>query len=146
MYVASVSFGCCKTRLGCCIYMQVFQVFLYICCKCFILMFTYICNGYTCIFKFFLCFASVSDVCCKCFSCFGRMLQVFYLDVAKVDRVLHMLQSCEKGRGRERSLRMVWQCRPHVGTRNVGLGWGCASRARETKYSVGVRVLALPIL
>jgi hypothetical protein len=39
--------------------------------------------------SFFWSFASVSDVCCKCFICFGRMLQVFYLNVAKVDRVLH---------------------------------------------------------
>jgi hypothetical protein len=37
-------------------------------------------------------FASVSDVCCKCFSCFGCILQVFHLDVSKVDQVLHMLQ------------------------------------------------------
>jgi hypothetical protein len=28
----------------------------------------------------------VSDVCYKCFSCFGRMVQVFHLDVPKVDR------------------------------------------------------------
>jgi hypothetical protein len=40
----------------------------------------------------FGCFASVSDVCCKCINYFGRMLQVFHLDVAKVDLVLHMLQ------------------------------------------------------
>jgi hypothetical protein len=33
-------------------------------------------------------FSSVSDVCCKCFSYFGRMLQVFYLDVVKVDLML----------------------------------------------------------
>ena len=37
----------------------------------------------------FGCFAIVLDVCCKYFNC---MLQVFYLDVAKVDLVLHMLQ------------------------------------------------------
>jgi hypothetical protein len=43
-------------------------------------------------FQVFLwCFASVSDICCKCFNCFGRMLQVFHLDVAKVDLMLHML-------------------------------------------------------
>jgi hypothetical protein len=42
--------------------------------------------------SFFWCFASVPDICCMCFSCFKRMLQVFHLDVAKVDRVLHMLQ------------------------------------------------------
>jgi hypothetical protein len=28
----------------------------------------------------------------KCFICFRLMLQMFYLDVSKVDRVLHMLQ------------------------------------------------------
>jgi hypothetical protein len=39
----------------------------------------------------FRCFASVSDICCKCFSYFGRMLQVFHLDVTKLDLVLHML-------------------------------------------------------
>jgi hypothetical protein len=32
-----------------------------------------------------MCFSGVSDVCCKCFNCFGRMLQVVYLDVAKID-------------------------------------------------------------
>jgi hypothetical protein len=41
--------------------------------------------------SFFWCFASVSDVCWKSFSCFRRMLQVFHLNVAKVDRMLHML-------------------------------------------------------
>jgi hypothetical protein len=34
----------------------------------------------------FKCFVSVSDACCKCFSCFVRMLQVFYLDVSKVEQ------------------------------------------------------------
>jgi hypothetical protein len=49
---------------------QVFQVFhTYV---------AYVCNGFL--------------VFCKCFSYFGCMLQVFYLDVAKVDLALHMLQ------------------------------------------------------
>jgi hypothetical protein len=48
-------------------------------------MFAHVCNSYTRVFKFFLMF-------CKCFSYFKHMLQVFYLDVAKVDQVLHMLQ------------------------------------------------------
>jgi hypothetical protein len=61
--------------------MQVFQVILYVCCKCFILMFAYVYNGYTCVLKFLWCV-------CKCFR---HMLQVFHLDIAKVDRVLHML-------------------------------------------------------
>jgi hypothetical protein len=52
------------------------------------------CNGlHTCFLVFSI--ASVStvlDVCCKCSSYFRRMLQVFRLNVAKVYRVLHMLQ------------------------------------------------------
>jgi hypothetical protein len=38
------------------------------------------------------CFPRVLDVCCKCFNCFGRMLQMFPLNVAKVDMVEHTLQ------------------------------------------------------
>jgi len=37
-------------------------------------------------------FPRVSDVCCKYFNYFRRVLQMFPLDVAKVDLVLHMLQ------------------------------------------------------
>jgi hypothetical protein len=42
--------------------------------------------------SFLLLFVSISDVCYKCFSYFGRMLYLFHLDVVKVDRMLHMLQ------------------------------------------------------
>jgi hypothetical protein len=38
------------------------------------------------------CFPCVLDVCCKRFKHFRRMLQMFPLDVAKNDLVLHMLQ------------------------------------------------------
>ena len=41
--------------------------------------------------SFFWCFASVLDICCRCFSYFRRMLQMFHLNIAKVDRMLHML-------------------------------------------------------
>jgi hypothetical protein len=34
-------------------------------------------------------FISVSDVCCKCFNCFERVLQMFHLDVS-IDWVLHL--------------------------------------------------------
>jgi hypothetical protein len=88
-YVASVSFGCCKTRSGCCIYMQVFLVLSYVCCKCFIVMFVMATHVFS---SFSWCF-------CKCFSYFGRMLQVFHLDIAKVDRVLHMLQCAWEAKG-----------------------------------------------
>jgi hypothetical protein len=39
-----------------------------------------------------MCFSGVSDVCYKCFSYFRHMLQVFHLDVVKVDLVLLILQ------------------------------------------------------
>jgi hypothetical protein len=38
------------------------------------------------------CFPHVLDICCKCFNYFGRMLQMFPLNVVKVDMVEHMLQ------------------------------------------------------
>jgi hypothetical protein len=37
-------------------------------------------------------FPRVFDEICRCFNCFGRMLQVFYLNVTKVDLMLHILQ------------------------------------------------------
>jgi hypothetical protein len=51
----------------------------HVCCKLFHLDVTYVKS-------FSKCFASVSDTCCKCFSCFVRMLQVFHLNVSKVDQ------------------------------------------------------------
>ena len=39
-----------------------------------------------------LAYTYVASVCFKYFKCFERMLQVFDLDVAKVDLVLHMMQ------------------------------------------------------
>jgi hypothetical protein len=45
-----------------------------------------VCNGFQ------VRFASVSDVCWKCFSFFGYMLQVLHLHIPKVDLVMHMLQ------------------------------------------------------
>jgi hypothetical protein len=38
-----------------------------------------------------MCSPGVSYVCCKCFNCFGHMLQVFHLDITKVNlRVAHV--------------------------------------------------------
>jgi hypothetical protein len=37
-------------------------------------------------------FASVLDVCFKCFICLQKYVANVYLDISKVDRVLHMLQ------------------------------------------------------
>jgi hypothetical protein len=76
MYVASILFRCCKSRPGCCIYMQVFQVFSYVCCKCFIWMFAMAIDVFS---SFFWYFASVADVCCKC-----SLLQKLFLEAVKM--------------------------------------------------------------
>jgi hypothetical protein len=73
--VSCVSYVCCK-----CFYLHVAKVDLDVACAC---------NGFQ---VFFGIFASASDVCCKCFNSFRCMLQVFHLDVAKVDLMLNMLQ------------------------------------------------------
>jgi hypothetical protein len=87
MYVASVSFGYCKSRSGCCIYASVLGVFI-----CMLQVFYLdICNSYPRVFKFLLVFCKCFRRVAKCFSCFRRMLQVFYFDIVKVDQVLHML-------------------------------------------------------
>jgi hypothetical protein len=85
MYVPSVLFECCKSRFKCYIYMQVFQLFLYVCCKRFLSGVSSLQWLYTWFFSFFWCFASVLDICYKCFGCFGYMLHMLYLNVAKVD-------------------------------------------------------------
>jgi hypothetical protein len=74
-------------------------------------------------------FASVSDICCKCFRSFGRMLQVLHLDVAKVDIVFsHLLQAA--------GALLSW--RIHMGEERGGdtrgqasveVTWGRATRA-----------------
>ena len=75
---------------------NVSSIFLDVRCKCFICMLhifhsmlqvfyldvTYVCNGFSRVSK---CFASISDACYKYFSCFVRILQVFCLNVLKID-------------------------------------------------------------
>jgi hypothetical protein len=56
-------------------------------CKFFYLDFAYVCMVFKC---FSGVFTSVSDACFKCFICLFYILQLLYLDVSKVDRVLHM--------------------------------------------------------
>jgi hypothetical protein len=84
-YVATVLSGCCKSRFRCCIYKHVASVY-FKCFMCFIRMLqvfclnvAYVCNGYICVFKFFLVF-------CKCFR---RILQVFLLFRTYVASVLY---------------------------------------------------------
>jgi hypothetical protein len=68
----------------------------------------------------YTCFSGVSDV---RFNCFGCMLQVFHLDVAKVDLMLHMLQW-------DPFTRAAW-CWVHVHARGCGRG---ASGRRGEQY------------
>jgi hypothetical protein len=108
-YVARVSYGCCKSRLGCCIccngctlMLQIFvpnvsSVFSDVCCKCVYLDVAYVSHIY------FRCFIWMLRTCCNGFqvfqtyvsnvsSFFRHMLQMFHRDVSKVGRVLHMSQ------------------------------------------------------
>jgi hypothetical protein len=78
------------------------------CCICFTLMLHVFCPDVAYAFTYMLqvfyldvayvfqwlhiCFPRVTDVCCKCFNSFRRLLQMLSLDVTKVDLVLYMLQ------------------------------------------------------
>jgi hypothetical protein len=126
-------------------------------------------NGYTHVFKFFLVFATVSDVCYKCFSHFGCTLQVFHQDVAKVDMVLHMLQwdapaastcyNCWGIAKREQTVSRayMWEAEgaravPYVVTRHVrclgdaGPRMSAATVPSDGLVSEDVRALAAPFL
>ena len=93
-YVAMVVHVCCK-RLSPMFHLF-FQAYVasvfypdvayvsHICCKCFIWMLRMFCNGYTRVFLVFQTY-------CKYFNSFRRILQIFFLVVAKVNLVLHML-------------------------------------------------------
>jgi hypothetical protein len=77
-YVASVSFGCCKTRSGCCIYMQVFPgVFIRM---------LQVFHLDICMFLQWLhmCFQVFFLVFCKCFRRILQVYQLFWEYVASV--------------------------------------------------------------
>jgi hypothetical protein len=174
--------GCCKSRSRCCTcsngYTRMLQEFIQnvssvvsdVSCKCVYLDVVYV--SHIC-YKYFIwtlymfamafkylagVFASVSDVCCKCFSCFGRMLQVFHLYIVKVDRVLHMLQCVWKNGGDASGTRVRsgdtgprGRVKHWRGQGRAGAGMECR-RVRETKCRHGrpdagicpdVRALAL---
>jgi hypothetical protein len=92
-------------------------------CKCFILMFAYVCNGYTCVFKFsgvlqvFQLFqtyvASVSSVCCKSRS-----------DVALVAMRVRSGGSASGPCAWSGGAGIIRVVRARVGTRNIGSGRG----------------------
>jgi hypothetical protein len=71
-------------------------VVIHVCFKCFILfsrlMFASVSSGcYICFHTYEVFFTSVSYTCFEYFSCFVCMLQVFHLDVLKVDLVLQLV-------------------------------------------------------
>ena len=106
--------------------------------KCFILMFAYVCNGYTRVFKFFQVFCKCFKRTLQSFSCFGRTSEVFHLDVAKLDRVLHTYCNTREKRSRcEWSPREVWR-----------RGWGRASSRVdvESRHAPGKRSASTAVL
>jgi hypothetical protein len=109
-------------------------------CKYFHLDVPMFCNGYTYAFKFFLGVLQVfQTLCCRYFSCFGRILQVFHLDVAKVDRMLHMLNGSMGPTCRSHLLQLLGRCRAG-GRRPGGVGPTWAHQtSRHGKRGVGKR-------
>jgi hypothetical protein len=87
----------------------------------------YVCNS----FQVFLgVFASVSDACFKCSIYLYSMLQVLYLDISKVDRVLHMLQCVPPATVDEGGTRGRVEAQTPVGsdgTRSAGVGTGAGN-------------------
>jgi hypothetical protein len=97
-YVSDVSYICCECSPGCFIWFAMAMT----------------------------CFASVSDVCCKCFICCGCMLQVFHLNIAKVDMMLQMLQQDPS------AATACCSCWGTVHARRMRRGWrqGCGGPGR----------------
>ena len=85
---------CCK-----CLSPMFHQFFFHVSCKCFICILLHVASVASGCFKSksgcCTCCNGVSTICHKCFICFRHILQMFYLDVAKVDLVLHMLQQLQ---------------------------------------------------
>jgi hypothetical protein len=125
------SFGCCKTRSGCYICMQ---VFLYLCCKCFILTLQFL---HTCF-----------QVFCDILQMFRRMLQVFQLFrtyVASVSSrcyksrsdVTHVTIRVRSGDGTSGPCARSGGAGPR-GCMKCKLGRG--ARAQETKVQQSIRL------
>jgi hypothetical protein len=102
-YVVSVLSECCRSRSECCmsihvasICFQVFSCVSYICLQVFHLYIIYICNGFSNVFQTFsqMFQTLVSSVSCPFF-----MLQLLYLDVSKIDWMLHMRCAWEVANG-----------------------------------------------
>jgi hypothetical protein len=146
-YVASVlsRYCICFTHMlqvcyldGACVWHIFCKCFIWICIclthmlQVFHLNVSYFCSGYTC-------FPDILDVCCKCFDNFGRMLQVFYLDITKVDLVCS--GTCCSGT--HLSQQPAAAARPtcmHVGVEGArAAGAGNGAGVDKTRHRVGTR-------
>jgi hypothetical protein len=173
----SVSCECYKSRLGCYICCNGYTRMLQAsapnvsavsnrCCTHFIwvlhMFHTYVAMFYPDVLQWLhTCFSCVSDGCCKCFNYYGCMLQMFPLDVAKVDlvfahvvvdticssRLLQLLSppACTwVWRGRERQARETVQAQNETerrGTRNGHETRGGVGPHVKQACGVGVRTL-----
>jgi hypothetical protein len=75
------------------------------------------------------CFASVSNTYCNCFSCFVRILQVFYLNASKVDRDVAMWPTLPKP-----SVATAWASCMRVGSKGIER---CSTATQEVEGDGG---------
>jgi hypothetical protein len=122
------------------VYASVPGVFIRIFASIFIWMFQCFAMATHMLSSFFLGVLQVfQTLCCRYFSCFGRILQVFHLDVAKVDRMLHMLNGSMGPTCRSHLLQLLGRCRAG-GRRPGGVGPTWAHQtSRHGKRGVGKR-------
>jgi hypothetical protein len=84
MYVASVSYGCCKSGSGCCIVVMV----VHVCCKLFFPMFHRFFRRMlkVCLFGCFICFTHMLQVflsgCCVCFTMVSSVFSGVFASVS----------------------------------------------------------------
>ena len=112
----------------------------HICCKCFIWMFAYVCNGFQLFLQVFqMHISSVSSVFC--------LLQVLYLNVSKVDRVLHMGYAWEAGEGASGPrVGDVWAARAPCGRRKWDTKMDCIHRRPDASSTLVPLDLLLSII
>jgi hypothetical protein len=143
-YIASVSYGYCKSSLGCCIcykrLFKMFHLFLDVCCKHFYLDIAYVshlcCKGlfemfqlfqsYVEISVFMLPFAIVLFGCCICFT---HMLQLYIPNVSSVS-VVCCIQEFH-----------VSEVERPGGARPRRRGWGAASHGSAIGARSAPRIL-----
>ena len=86
---------------------------------------------------FFKFFSGVSDVCFKCFICHFFMLQVLHLDIAKIDRMLHVRCAWKAGGGTSSPHAGMWRGSPRTGDASVVERHWPTCGCTKTDYSRG---------